>query len=40
MEIDVKSIRSIREWVAKQPTVDKAVKDIELEAVAERAKII
>ena len=38
-EIDLKSIRAIREWVAKQPDVPQFVKDYEAEAVAERAKL-
>lgn len=38
-EIDLKSIRSIREWVAKQPDAPEFIKTYEAEAVAERAKL-
>lgn len=38
-EIDLKSIRSIREWVAAQPTAPQYVKDFEAEAVTERTKL-
>lgn len=38
-EIDLKSIRSIREWVAAQANAPQYVKDFEAEAVAERVKL-
>ena len=39
IEIDLKSIRSIREWIAKQDTAPQYLKDVEVEAVIEREKI-
>ena len=39
VEIDQKSIRSIREWIALQPTAEKFTKDLDAEATTERAKI-
>ncbi len=39
MEIDLKSIRSIREWVAEQPDAPEFIKNYEAEAVAERNKL-
>lgn len=38
-EIDLKSIRGIREWIASQPTAPKIVKEYETEAIEERAKL-
>jgi len=40
VEIDFKSIRSLREWVAKQADAPQFVKDYEVEAQTERAKLI
>ena len=39
IEIDQKSIRGIREWIALQPTAEKFIKDLEAEATAEREKL-
>ena len=39
IEIDQKSIRGIREWIALQPTAEKFTKDLEVEAIKEREKI-
>lgn len=38
-EIDMKSIRAIREWVAAQETAPQFVKDYETAAVVEREKL-
>ncbi|HOG16469.1 MAG TPA: hypothetical protein PLB96_03910 [Syntrophales bacterium] len=38
-EIDLKSIRSLRDWVAAQPDAPQFIKDYEAAAVAERAKL-
>lgn len=38
-EIDMKSIRSLREWVAKQPDAPEFIKSYEAEAIAERSKL-
>jgi hypothetical protein len=38
-EIDLKSIRSLREWVAKQPDAPEFIKTYEAEAVTERSKL-
>jgi hypothetical protein len=38
-EIDLKSIRSLREWVAKQPDAPQWIKDYEAQAQTERAKL-
>jgi len=38
-EIDLKSIRSLREWVAKQPDTPQFIKDYEAQAQKERAKL-
>jgi len=38
-DIDIKSIRSIREWVAKQSDAPQYVKDFEIMASTERAKL-
>lgn len=38
-EIDLASIRSIREWVAAQPGAPRHILDHEVAAVAERAKL-
>lgn len=40
VDIDLKSIRSIREWVASQENAPQFIKDYEAEAITERAKII
>jgi len=37
--IDLKSIRSLREWVAKQPDAPEFATDYEAQAIAERAKL-
>jgi len=39
-EIDLKSIRSLREYIAAQPDAPKWLKGYETEAIAEREKII
>lgn len=38
-EIDIASVRSIREYIAAQPDAPKALKDKETEAIAERVKL-
>ena len=38
-EIDLKSIRPLREWVAQQPGAPQLIKDYESAASAERAKL-
>ena len=38
-EIDLKSIRSIREWLVSQENAPQFIKDYEAEAITERAKI-
>ena len=38
-EIDLKSIRSMREWIAAQPSAPQFIKDHEAEAIAERTKL-
>lgn len=38
-EIDLKSIRPIREWIAKQVDAPQYIKDYEGEAVAERVRL-
>jgi len=38
-DIDIKSIRSIREWVAKQSDAPQYAKDFEIMASTERAKL-
>jgi hypothetical protein len=38
-EIDLKSIRSIREWIAKQADAPQFIKDYEAQAQTERAKL-
>ena len=38
-EIDIKSIRGLREWVAKQAAAPQALKDFESQAIAEREKL-
>lgn len=37
--IDIKSIRSIREWIAKQPDAPEFIKQYESEAIEKRAKL-
>ena len=37
--IDLKSIRSLREWIAKQPDAPEFAKDYEAQAIVERAKL-
>ena len=37
--IDLKSIRSLREWLAAQPDAPQFIKDHETAAIAERAKL-
>jgi hypothetical protein len=39
IEIDLKSIRSLREWVAKQPDAPQYLKDYEAQASEARAKL-
>lgn len=39
LDIDLGSIRALREWVAAQPTAPQHIKDREALAVQERAKI-
>ena len=39
-EIDRKSIRALREWIAAQPSAPHALKDYQAAADAERAKLI
>lgn len=38
-EIDIKSIRGLREWAAKQADAPQALKDFESLAIAEREKL-
>jgi hypothetical protein len=38
-EIDLKSIRSIREWIAKQTDAPQYLKDYEAQAIEARAKL-
>ncbi len=38
-DIDLKSIRSIREWLVAQPDAPQFIKDHEVAAVEERAKL-
>lgn len=38
-EIDRKSIRDIREWIAKQADAPSMLKALEAQAIAERAKV-
>lgn len=38
-EIDLRSIRAIREYIAKQPDAPQMLKDREAEAAAERVKL-
>ena len=38
-EVDLKSIRSIREWISKQVAAPKILTDYEAEAISERAKL-
>ena len=38
-DIDLKSIRSIREWLVTQPTAPQFIKDYEAQAKVARAKI-
>ena len=38
-EIDIKSIRGLREWAAKQADAPQALKDFESQAIAEREKL-
>lgn len=38
-EIDLKSIRSLREYVAKQPNAPKFITDLEAEAIMTRSKL-
>jgi len=40
VEIDLKSIRSLREWVVKQPDAPEFIKGHETAAIAERAKLL
>lgn len=40
IEIDIKSIRSLREWIVKQPDAPAFIKTHAEEAVAEREKLI
>lgn len=39
-EIDLKSIRSLREWLIGQPDAPKFIKDYEIQAAEKRAKFI
>lgn len=39
IDIDLKSIRAIREWIAKQDNAPQDINDYETQAVAERAKL-
>ncbi len=39
-DIDVSSIRSIREWVVKQPDAPQFLKDYEIKAAEERMKLL
>ena len=38
-EIDLKSIRSIREWIALQPEAPQRTKDYEAQAISARTKL-
>ena len=38
-EIDIKSIRAIREYIASKPDAPQFTKDLEAQAQAERAKL-
>lgn len=38
-EIDIKSIRGIREWIAKQPDASEYLKQYEAEAIEKREKL-
>ena len=38
-DIDIKCIRSLREWISQQPTAPQFVKDYEAQAQTERAKL-
>jgi hypothetical protein len=38
-EIDIKSIRSIREWLAKQPDAPEFIKQYETEAITKRSEL-
>jgi len=38
-EIDLKTVRSMREWIAKQPDVPQFAKDYEAQAEVERGKL-
>lgn len=38
-EIDIKSIRDIREWIASQPDAPQMLKDREAQAIAARSRI-
>lgn len=39
VEIDIASVRAIREWLAAQPDAPQFVKNHEAAAIAERAKV-
>lgn len=39
IDIDLSSIRSIREWIAKHDDAPQYIKDYETQAIAERAKL-
>ena len=39
-EIDLKSIRALREWLAQQETAPQWIKDYEAQAAAERATLV
>jgi hypothetical protein len=39
-DIDLKSIRALREWLAQQKTAPQWIQDYEVQAVAERAKLV
>jgi hypothetical protein len=38
-DIDARSIRAMREWIAAQPSAPQHIKDYESQAIAERGKI-
>ena len=40
MRLDAASVRSMREWIAAQPTAPQVLKDREAAAVLERAKLV
>lgn len=40
VEVDAKTIRSLREWLAKQETAPQYIKDYETEAIALRDQLI